>query len=54
MVFNNFMLRHAPLWVPDLATLIHYYEAILACLAILVRHAHRTVFDSAVYQQYET
>jgi cytochrome b subunit of formate dehydrogenase len=49
LVFNNFTLRHAPLWVPDLATMIHYYEAILACLAILVWHAYWTVFDPAVY-----
>ena len=49
LVFSNFTLKHFPLWVPDLATLIHFYEAVLACLAILVWHAYWTVFDPDVY-----
>ncbi|MBL0057550.1 MAG: hypothetical protein IPP35_00095 [Elusimicrobia bacterium] len=49
LVFNNFVLKHAPLWVPYLATMIHFYEAILACLSILVWHAYWAMFDPAVY-----
>lgn len=49
LVFNNFTLKNAPLWVSNLATMIHYYEATLACLSIIVWHAYWTVFDPAVY-----
>lgn len=49
LVFNDWTLRHFPLWVPELATMVHYFEAILACLAILVWHAYWTVFDPSVY-----
>lgn len=49
LVFNNLTLKYAPLWVPDLATMVHYYEAILACLSMLVWHGYWTVFDPAVY-----
>ncbi len=47
--FNNFTLRHFPKWVSDAATAIHYYEAILATLAILVWHFYMTIFDPDVY-----
>jgi hypothetical protein len=33
----------------DVALTIHYYEAILACLAILAWHFHPVVFDRDVY-----
>src|SRR3970282_1724095 len=33
--FNDFTLRHFPKWVSDLATVFHYYEALLASLAVL-------------------
>jgi hypothetical protein len=33
----------------DVATIIHYYEAILACLAILVWHFYHVIFDPRVY-----
>jgi formate dehydrogenase gamma subunit len=38
-----------PLWGLDLALTIHYYEALLATLAILVWHFYFTIFDPAVY-----
>ena len=38
-----------PRWVVDLATTIHYYEAILACLAIIVWHFYHVMFDPEVY-----
>ncbi len=47
--FNNFTLRHFPKWVADAATAVHYYEAILATLSILLWHFYTTVFDPDVY-----
>jgi len=41
--------RWAPRWILEVATTIHYYEAILACLAILVWHFYHVIFDPAVY-----
>jgi formate dehydrogenase gamma subunit len=38
-----------PRWSIDVATTIHYYEAILACLAILVWHFYHVIFDPDVY-----
>ncbi len=38
-----------PRWSIDLATTIHYYEAILACLAIVVWHFYHVIFDPDVY-----
>ncbi len=49
LVFNNFALKHFPLWISELATLVHYLEAILACLAILIWHGYAVVFDPRVY-----
>jgi cytochrome b subunit of formate dehydrogenase len=47
--FNNFTLGHFPKWVADAATALHYYEAILATLAILIWHFYMTVLDPDVY-----
>ncbi len=41
--------RFLPRWAIDVATTIHYYEAILACLAILVWHFYHVIFDPEVY-----
>jgi cytochrome b subunit of formate dehydrogenase len=38
-----------PRWAVDVATTIHYYEAILACLAIVVWHFYQVAFDPDVY-----
>lgn len=38
-----------PRWVVDVAVTIHYYEAILACLAILIWHFYHVMFDPDVY-----
>lgn len=38
-----------PRWVVDIALTIHYYEAILACLAIVVWHFYHVLFDPSVY-----
>jgi len=36
--FQDEALKHIPMWGLDVATLVHYYEAILATLAIIVWH----------------
>jgi cytochrome b subunit of formate dehydrogenase len=47
--FENFTLRWFPKWISDAATAVHFYEAILATLAILVWHFYWVIFDPAVY-----
>ncbi|MBZ5614057.1 MAG: cytochrome b/b6 domain-containing protein [Acidobacteriia bacterium] len=47
--FNNFTLRHFPKWVTDAATAVHWYEALLATLAILIWHFYLVIFDPMVY-----
>jgi len=47
--FNNFTLQQFPAWVPGAATAVHYYEAILATLAIAVWHFYMVIFDPDVY-----
>ena len=41
--------QHLPRWVVVIATTIHYYEALLACLAIVVWHFYHVMFDPDVY-----
>jgi cytochrome b subunit of formate dehydrogenase len=47
--FDDLVLRWLPKWVLDVATVIHFYEAILASLAILVWHLYFVIFDPVVY-----
>ncbi len=47
--FENFTLSQLPGWVPEAATVLHFLEAILATLAILVWHFYSVMFDPAVY-----
>ena len=47
--FKMDVTRFLPRWVVDVATTIHYYEAILACLAIVVWHFYHVIFDPDVY-----
>ena len=47
--FENTTLTYLPSWVPDVATALHFYEAILATLAILVWHFYWVIFDPDVY-----
>jgi len=47
--FETEALRFLPLWALDLATLVHYYEAWLASLAILVWHFYFVIFNPDVY-----
>jgi len=47
--FESWSLRLLPSWVLDAATAVHWYEAILATLAILVWHFYMVIFDPDVY-----
>ena len=47
--FENTTLRYLPSWTADVATTIHFYEAILATLSILVWHFYWVIFDPDVY-----
>jgi len=47
--FKLDVTRFLPRWAVDVALTIHYYEAILACLAILVWHFYHVIFDPDVY-----
>ena len=38
-----------PRWIVDVALTIHYYEAVLACLAIVVWHFYHVIFDPDIY-----
>jgi formate dehydrogenase gamma subunit len=47
--FKMDVTRFLPRWAVDGALTIHYYEAILACLAIIVWHFYHVIFDPDVY-----
>jgi len=46
---NNLMLEWFPKMILDLALTLHFYEAVLAALAILVWHLYSVIFDPDVY-----
>ena len=47
--FKMSVTEFLPRWIVDVALTIHYYEAILACLAIVVWHFYHVMFDPDVY-----
>ncbi|MGB9104818.1 MAG: cytochrome b/b6 domain-containing protein, partial [Terriglobales bacterium] len=47
--FKVQVVHLVPRWWLDIATAIHFYEAILATLAILVWHFYQVFFDPDVY-----
>jgi len=47
--FKMDVTHFLPRWLVDVATTIHYYEAVLACLAIVVWHFYHVIFDPDVY-----
>lgn len=49
LTFENLAMKHFPKWAMDVATTVHYYEAILATLAILVWHFYFTMWDPEQY-----
>ncbi|MCL5743054.1 MAG: cytochrome b/b6 domain-containing protein [Acidobacteria bacterium] len=46
---NSFILKWLPKEWLDFATSLHFYEALLACLAIVVWHFYGVIFDPEVY-----
>ena len=47
--FKMDVTQFLPRWAIEVALTIHYYEAILACLAIVVWHFYHVIFDPDVY-----
>lgn len=47
--FADLSLKYMPKWITDVATALHFWEAVLATLAILVWHMYWVVFDPDVY-----
>jgi formate dehydrogenase gamma subunit len=47
--FKMDVTQFLPRWAVDVSLTIHYYEAILACLAIVVWHFYHVIFDPDVY-----
>ena len=47
--FNNSSMRELPKWILDLCTVVHYYEAWLAFLAIVVWHLYMNIANPDVY-----
>lgn len=47
--FSDWSLRELPKWTLDVATAIHFYEALLATLAIVVWHFYFVIFDPDQY-----
>lgn len=47
--FKIDVTRFLPRWAVEVALTIHYYEAVLACLAIVVWHFYHVLFDPDVY-----
>ena len=41
--------QYIPRWIIDVGLTIHFYEAVLACLAIVVWHFYHVIFDPDVY-----
>ena len=49
LLFNNLALQHFPLWVLEAARVVHFMEAVLACLAIIVWHFYWVIYDPDIY-----
>lgn len=49
LTFENFIMKHLPKWTIDVALAVHFYEAVLAFLAVLVWHFYFVIFDPHHY-----
>jgi thiosulfate reductase cytochrome b subunit len=47
--FENLSLTYLPKMATDVATIIHFYEAVLATLAIFFWHLYWVIYDPEVY-----
>lgn len=49
LTFENVVMQYLPKWILDVADIVHFYEAMLATLAIIVWHFYFTIFDPEHY-----
>jgi cytochrome b subunit of formate dehydrogenase len=49
LTYEEWTLSHFPKWFFDVCIAIHYYEAILACAAIIIWHFYFVMFDPEEY-----
>jgi hypothetical protein len=49
MTYEEWTLAHFPKWFYDVCTAVHFYEAILACAAIVIWHFYFVMFDPEEY-----
>ena len=49
LIFHNFVMAKFPLWVIEASRVVHFMEAVLACLSIIVWHGYWVSFDPEVY-----
>ena len=49
LVFDNYLIRYLPRVFFDVMRVIHFYEAWLATLSILIWHLYGTVFNPRIY-----
>jgi len=49
LLMHNMAMAYLPLWVIEFSRVVHYLEAVLACLAILIWHGYWVVLDPDVY-----
>ncbi len=49
MTWQNWTLRFLPKWAFDVFITVHFYEALLACLAILIWHLYFVMYDPDEY-----
>jgi formate dehydrogenase gamma subunit len=47
--FKEVTMKYLPYWTIDLAQVLHFYEAVLATLAILIWHFYWVIFNPDVY-----
>lgn len=50
MWFETEVMKYLPLWFVDVCTMIHYYEAILATLAIFVWHLYHVLIKPGAHK----
>lgn len=49
MWFDPYFQEHLPFWFYSVVRAVHFYEAYLAVLAIVIWHLYHVIFDPAVY-----
>lgn len=49
LLLHNLAMAWLPLWVIEVSRVVHYLEAVLACLAILIWHGYWVLLDPDVY-----